>query len=188
MSEFYSIENFISISEAETILEFSLNKLELVKAEIGNKDERKLNEKIRKSSVSFYNYFEKYEFIKERLETNISNFFNIKGFYVNFENDLQFTEYKTGEFYNWHTDSSKLGYNQRFCSVVILLNDKYEGGNLEILDSEKNKYIFPKKTGSIFIFPSHLEHRVTMVESNIRYSLVGWFSLKKKENTQKTLI
>lgn len=185
--EFYTINNFLSEEELNDIFDFSIKNLKLLEAKISNLDD---SSDYRKSNVSFFNYFDKYPFLKDRYETQINNYFNIKGFDIDFESMLQFTEYKDDGFYEWHTDSNPTNSitSKRFCSTVLLLNDNYDGGELEIIDSDDTKHILEKKKGNLFIFPSQLKHRVTKLLSGKRYSLVGWFSLKHKENFKKTLL
>lgn len=185
--EFHIINNFLSEEEIDDIFDFSITNLKLLEAKISDLDDIS---NYRKSNVSFFNYFDKYPFLKERYEIQINNFFNIKGFDIDFESMLQFTEYKDSGFYEWHTDSNPTNQltSKRFCSTVLLLNDDYNGGELEIIDSEDKKYILEKKKGNLFIFPSQLRHRVTKLLSGKRYSLVGWFSLKDKKNFKKTLL
>jgi PKHD-type hydroxylase len=87
---------------------------------------------------------------------------------------LQYTEYdseKEGH-YNWHIDIGEGEYAGRKLSVVLLLNDDYEGGELEIWE----RGFVPKGKGNLFIFPSYLLHRVTPVTEGIRKSLVLWTS------------
>lgn len=69
----------------------------------------------------------------------------------------------------------------RKISVTISLNnpDQYEGGNLEfdLGPHRPDRFhtcteIRPK--GSVIVFPSHVNHRVTPVTSGTRYSLVCW--------------
>ena len=105
---------------------------------------------------------------------------------------MQITRYKKGEFYNFHKDGKGdhlTAYNApinefmhgyvRKLSMTVLLNDDYEGGEFQFADynQEKCEIITPKvnKTGSIILFPSDVEHRVTPVTKGIRYSLVVWF-------------
>ena len=100
----------------------------------------------------------------------------------------QITEYKKGQYYNWHQDGTsdrlavyrkeevgdnkwKLGYVRKL-SMTILLNDGYKGGQLQF-QSIINPPI--KSKGSIIIFPSSLLHRVTPVTKGVRYSVVVWF-------------
>jgi PKHD-type hydroxylase len=57
--------------------------------------------------------------------------------------------------------------------MSIILNSDYEGGDFE-MRGLKDKV--PRlEEGSIIVFPSFLEHRVTPVTEGIRYSLVTWF-------------
>ena len=93
--------------------------------------------------------------------------------------DCQVTRYTKDGFYNWHTDGMG-SHNDldnegttRKLSMSVILNSDYEGGDLEMRDLE-NK--IPRlEEGSIIVFPSFVEHRVTPVTEGIRYSLVTWF-------------
>jgi len=81
-------------------------------------------------------------------------------------------------FYDWHQD---FGFNAnkenltRKVSISILLSDPkdFEGGEFEFKDFEKQPVL---KQGSILVFKSILEHRVTPVISGTRYSAVTWVS------------
>ena len=88
--------------------------------------------------------------------------------------NLQYTEYdsKKEGHYDWHIDIGEGEYAGRKLSVVLLLNDDYEGGELEIWE----KGFVPKGKGNLFVFPSYLLHRVTPVTEGIRKSLVLWTS------------
>ena len=103
---------------------------------------------------------------------------------------LQLTRYRNGEFYNWHRDgfgdhlSGKQYGNDpikyvRKLSMTLLLNDGYEGGQFQFVSYDKTECVISKpefnKTGSLIVFPSFMEHRVTPVTKGTRYSLVGWF-------------
>ena len=105
---------------------------------------------------------------------------------------MQITRYKKGEFYYFHRDGKgdhlsaydepdkefKHGYVRKL-SMTVLLNDNYEGGEFQFATYHQEKCIINtaefNKTGSINIFPSDIEHRVTPVTKGIRYSLVVWF-------------
>jgi PKHD-type hydroxylase len=115
----------------------------------------------------------------------------------NFEWDFseacQFTKYKLNQFYDWHSDSWKVPYNEpnnlnthgkiRKLSVTCSLSDPkdYKGGELEFdfRNQEPDKPTVRKCTeiserGSIVVFPSHVWHRVKPVTKGTRYSLVIW--------------
>jgi predicted 2-oxoglutarate/Fe(II)-dependent dioxygenase YbiX len=68
------------------------------------------------------------------------------------------------------------------------LNDEYTGGSLEIKNSNDELIPFINKKGSLYIFNSALMHRVTEIESGVRYSLSNWFSLVKTNKTKQNLI
>tara|TARA_B100000902_G_C27256621_1_gene888218 strand:- start:522 stop:1151 length:630 start_codon:yes stop_codon:yes gene_type:complete len=103
----------------------------------------------------------------------------------------QITRYKKGGFYNFHTDGSCCHlskYNNpenaffhdkvRKLSMIILLNDSFEGGQFEFASySKEDCTITPieMKRGYVVVFPSHMEHRVAPVTKGTRYSLVCWF-------------
>ena len=93
--------------------------------------------------------------------------------------DCQITRYTKDGFYNWHVDG--IGSHTeldgegttRKLSMSIILNSDYEGGDFEMrgLDNQVPRL----EEGSIIVFPSFAEHRVTPVTEGIRYSLVSWF-------------
>jgi PKHD-type hydroxylase len=61
----------------------------------------------------------------------------------------------------------------RKLSAVVALNDDYEGGVFETLDSDTPRS-YDLKKGEMIMFPSFLMHRVTPVTKGIRRSLVIW--------------
>ena len=91
----------------------------------------------------------------------------------------QISRYKSTDegHYHWHVDAGvpKEG-NQRKLSISILLSDpsKFEGGELQFKGIEDQKIL--TKQGSIVVFPSFIEHRVTPVTKGVRYSAVTWAS------------
>ena len=99
---------------------------------------------------------------------------------VRITEQAQFTEYPTGGFYGWHTDTDfNMAHEPpvRKISMTLLLNDpsEFEGGNLELMTSGKFAEL---KQGHAIIFASFLNHRVNPVKRGIRQSLVVWFGGK----------
>ena len=114
----------------------------------------------------------------------------------NFEWDwsesCQFTEYKKGQFYDWHCDSYIEPYDQpdnqnthgklRKLSMTVSLTDpeEYEGGDLEFDFRNQDEAVQPsickeiRPKGSVVVFPSFVWHRVKPVTKGIRHSLVCW--------------
>jgi len=188
MIEHFTTKKLLTDSECNSIIEYSLKNLNLKPGLIGNDA---LDEKNRKSDVSFTNYDLEFPFLKTKLLNEISNKIIVKGYDINFENQpFQFTRYSVGEFYNWHTDSSFSGpHSDRYCSVVIQLNDTYSGGDLQMRKTPNNELItFENGKGNLFVFLSNILHRVTEVTNGTRYSLVSWFTLKPNQSFKKTLI
>ena len=109
-----------------------------------------------------------------------------------FSQACQFTEYKKGQYYDWHCDSDISPYaepddsNQygkiRKLSMTLSLTDpkEYKGGDLEFDFRSTDKGSQPqickevRPKGSIIVFPSFVWHRVKPVTKGIRHSLVCW--------------
>lgn len=94
--------------------------------------------------------------------------------------EMQFTEYDEtyrGK-YDWHHDVDYLNpkHYDRKLSMVVQLSDSsdYEGGDFEFQEVESPPSDQVRKKGSVLIFPSYLQHRVTEVTKGKRYSLVSW--------------
>jgi PKHD-type hydroxylase len=95
--------------------------------------------------------------------------------------EIQYTTYYGDAHgrYDWHCDTfwaNSTTYDRKI-SIVIQLSDSkdYEGGDFEI----DHRYPqFPKEAirdkGSVLVFPSFINHRVTPVTSGTRKSLVAW--------------
>ena len=179
--------NFLTKEECDVLLGFSLDNLTLKPASLTiniNPD------KIRKSKVEFYNYNEKFPFLMEKIEKVVNEYLHVKGCDFNYKNsEFQFTEYKVGDFFNWHVDvDTYQPIKKRYCSVVILLNEDYEGGDLEIKLHDGNTIKLDKKIGNMVIFLSTMEHRVTPILRGDRYSLVNWIGVIPNNNYKNTLI
>ena len=122
------------------------------------------------------------------LETNKHSGWNLD---ISAAEPMQITRYKKGGFYAWHKDGnsdSLSAYDKpenkflhgkvRKLSLSLVLNDDFEGGDLEFaVYSEENCEITPikAKAGDMIFFTSGTEHRVTPVTKGTRYSLVTWF-------------
>jgi predicted 2-oxoglutarate/Fe(II)-dependent dioxygenase YbiX len=135
------------------------------------------------------------------MRANRENFrYDIEG--IDFEK-LQYTVYREGDFYRWHSDASLVNFikpesvsgylntneikdqelsinceKTRKLSFSLLLSDpsEFTGGDLQFSDPEQNwaPFFAPKERGSIIIFDSRVPHRVRKVTSGVRRSLVGW--------------
>lgn len=112
---------------------------------------------------------------------------------------LQYTHYKEGQFYSWHSDTvldtyhkpqvkfaSGVGRGQeeniqtgeyvRKLSFTLQLSDPtdYRGGEVEFLDSEGQRFLAPKQRGTMIVFDARTRHRVRKIKDGLRKSIVGW--------------
>lgn len=109
---------------------------------------------------------------------------------VTFET-LQFSRYDVGQFYDWHPDQSRKLFTDekkknmtRKLSVSVILNDDFEGGDLQFreqidpIDNNNKDTITmtceERGKGTVIVFPSFVWHRVTPVTKGVRKSLVMW--------------
>jgi predicted 2-oxoglutarate/Fe(II)-dependent dioxygenase YbiX len=181
MEKLHTIKEFLSEKECSEILSKYKKELELKPGEVVGNAVNK-----RKSSIAF---IPNIDIVDDRLKSTLKNLIQIKGYEVTGLGPYQFTEYKVGEYYDWHKDSDKDEYSHRFCSIVIQLNDEYVDGYLQLRDEGGDNVIqLDKGIGTMYIFFSNITHRVIPVKEGIRYSLVNWVSLKKIEEYKKTLI
>ena len=90
-------------------------------------------------------------------------------------NQIDLLKYSVGGKYDIHNDH----YTQsnRHLSVIINLNDDYEGGDLVFFDQKNLEAKRLKLTkGSIVFFPSNFmyPHRIEPIAKGTRYSIVAW--------------
>lgn len=181
-NDIIQIENFLTESECDFILKKYKNELKLETAIVSD---GKLKLDKRKSSVGFIDTIDG---LDEKLINILKNSVSLKGFEVTKLGKYQFTEYNTGDFYEWHTDGDESLYSDRYCSIVIQLNTNYKDGDLEIKTSNNEVISVTKGVGNLVIFLSSKKHRVTPITNGIRYTLVNWVGVKKIENFKKTLL
>ena len=83
--------------------------------------------------------------------------------------------YSPGGKYGIHTDH--FNTSNRALSVIINLNNDYEGGDLVFTDQkEKEIQRLKLNTGSIVFFPSNFmyPHSIQPITKGTRYSIVAW--------------
>ena len=94
----------------------------------------------------------------------------------NMINQIDLLKYTPGGKYEIHTDHYTTA--TRHLSIIINLNDNYEGGDL-IFTDQKEKEIKRLKLGkgSIVFFPSNFmyPHGIQPITKGTRYSIVAWF-------------
>lgn len=98
-------------------------------------------------------------------------------FDLDFIETMQFTRYdRIDDFYTNHIDTSFGKTEQRKLSISVQLSDpaSYQGSNLEFMKCGDSYYDPIRERGSIMLFPSFMQHRVTPLTAGVRYSLVSW--------------
>lgn len=87
--------------------------------------------------------------------------------------DIQYLEYKVGDYYDWHSDVSDGLSSLRKISMSYVLNDDFEGGDLEFFHGGET-YVINAKEESLIAFTSFINHRVKKVTQGVRKALVVW--------------
>ena len=150
-------------------------------ASVGGGGGGSIDKSIRRSKVNWINNNTDTLWLFARLGSIISrvnaDYFNFD--LIGFGEGLQLTNYESnilGE-YNWHTDSGGPGPCRKLSlSMQLSFPEEYEGGVLEVKDTNEQVREAPKKRGYISLFPSFLRHRVTPVTKGSRQSLVVWIT------------
>lgn len=186
------VSEFLTKDECNLILDFSLKELQLVPSEILTEyTDGGVDIGVRKSNQAFYPYYKKFPFLLDKMSKLLNEYIFVKGFDLDFEeSQFQFTEYLPGDHFNWHKDVSgkKITDYDRYCSLVIQLNDQYKEGDLQIKDQKNETLTVEKGVGNLILFLSNISHRVTPVKSGNRYTLVNWVKLKEIKDYKKTLL
>ena len=179
MNRVLTISEFLTRDECDSI--FTKCKAELTLSEAGVVDSKL--QSTRKSNVAF---IEDLGFLNKKLKDVLIDTISIKGFTASKLNSFQFTEYQSGGFYEWHTDSTATIHQNRYYSIVIQINDEYVGGELQVKENNIETTL-NTGIGNLYMFPSSMLHRVKPVTNGIRYSLVNWVELEEIINYKKTL-
>ena len=171
------MEQYFSIQEIKKLIKQS-GQLEKKAAEVTN--EEKIDLSLRKSTVAFIEPGDEgFEWFTHRMaqiaiQTNYQRYnFDLMGIYE----PIQIAEYTTGDFFDWHLDFSNESASNRKLSISIQLSapEEYEGGDLQFMVNNKHVNA-PRTRGTVIIFPSFIQHRVTPITKGSRKSVVGWIT------------
>jgi hypothetical protein len=160
-----------------------MNKLLLIDEKFLEKDECE-------SIINHYKFNNSFDpkHINERIKKAISDNFStdFNGFFLDGPFDVQFDEYKKNKGYvDFKSDNNKLNY----ITFVIQLNDDYEKGYLQFTYKEETEHIqIQRELGLLIVHFSSLKHRKIPVSKGTKYTLTGFFRLKKKEEAKQNLI
>ena len=93
---------------------------------------------------------------------------------ITHSNQSEFLMYDVRGKYETHVDTFHIHSTEtRKLTVLLFLNDDFEGGKFYIANTHKRIYPEQKK-GTILIFPSFMPHGVEPVTKGTRYSVITW--------------
>jgi len=103
---------------------------------------------------------------------NINN--DVWKYNITHSNQSEFLTYDINGKYETHVDTfHEHCKDTRKLTVLLFLNDDFEGGKFYIANGHKRYYPEQKK-GTIIVFPSFMPHGVEPITKGIRYSIVAW--------------
>jgi predicted 2-oxoglutarate/Fe(II)-dependent dioxygenase YbiX len=93
---------------------------------------------------------------------------------ITHSNQSEFLMYDVKGKYETHVDTFHAQSNEtRKLTILVFLNDDFEGGRFYIQNSHERTYPEQKK-GTVLIFPSFMPHGVEPITKGMRYSVVTW--------------
>jgi len=93
---------------------------------------------------------------------------------ITHSNQSEFLMYDVKGKYETHVDTFHQHSNEtRKLTILVFLNDDFEGGKFYIQNGHKRTYPEQKK-GTVLIFPSFMPHGVEPITKGVRYSIVTW--------------
>lgn len=93
---------------------------------------------------------------------------------ITHSNQSEFLMYDIHGKYETHVDTFHSKSNEvRKLTVLVFLNEDFEGGKFYIQNSNQRHYP-PQTKGTVLVFPSFMPHGVEPVTKGIRYSVVTW--------------
>jgi len=96
-------------------------------------------------------------------------------FDVTYANQCDYLKYDIDGHYHAHVDTF-IDPNSAECrklTILVFLNDDFEGGKLFLQNGHKKIYP-PQSAGTCLVFPSFILHGVEPVTKGIRRSIVTW--------------
>lgn len=185
-------DNAIDVYKISSILKWANNSVFQKAAIVGPNNLQIVNEEIRKvqtmeltnlseniTMVHWTNYlttiFLKY-LKKYCQDNNFNEKYGNQNCCITGNATLSILKYEDNGHYSYHTDHC--GDIPRTISIVCMLNDDYEGGELSFMnpDGSGEELKITKKSGRLIMWPSNFlyPHKVFPVTKGVRYTIVGW--------------
>ena len=162
---------------------------------VGELEHNRLDENVRKvNGVSVYpqnmetpediSKYAIYKFISHHINKYIMMYASKFPFFMNshsnpYVNQIDILKYFENGKYTAHVDDGP--DSNRSVTVILNLNDEYEGGDFLFFDPTKKTEIIRReklKKGSLLFFPSNFlyGHSVEPITKGTRYSIVSWIA------------
>jgi predicted 2-oxoglutarate/Fe(II)-dependent dioxygenase YbiX len=175
------IKNFLTKEECEHIIKIGeTHNLDYSKTKNALKDEYYIDLNFNKKKSVF---IERDGFdikLTERILKKINELNVIDGLKYSHIKYFQFNKYSENDFLNYHIDSAEIK-SGAIITLVIELSEGYDGADFFYrINNEELK--FEKGIGSLYIFDSNTEHKVSELIDGVRYSLNIWPSMNLKTN------
>lgn len=173
---YWLFESLISSEMCDLIIK-ETNWSEAQTASIQRKSGKEIDIEVRKTEVVFIPQISVAGSILRNAITT-ANFEARWNYKLTSVEQIQMTKYADGGHYKYHKDITvpNAKNEQRKLSAVLFLSnpEEYDGGEFLFKDFDIHKTKLNK--GSIIVFPSFLDHKVTPVTSGERYTAVCWAS------------
>ena len=163
------LKRIIPFIESKARIKLKVGEQHLLSEDVRKVDGYQLND----STPSNFFYF---NFIKNEIQRLLLHYKSKFPLLINKKIDqIDLLKYRPGGKYDVHLDDAT--DSPRSLSVIMNLNDNYEGGDLIFTDQKYNEIkCFKLTKGSIVFFPSNFmyPHSIQPITKGIRYSIVAW--------------
>lgn len=170
-----------TLEECDKILELTKFSYPTSASVGGTLENSKITKSIRSAKIFDVPYSNEYHWLFEKITAIVSlaNTYHFKYDITGIIHGLQLINYSSEDeikgHYDWHIDAGSGAPSTRkisFTAQMSSFND-YEGCEL-IINNHGEEIIGTKERGSVHLFPSYLQHKVTPITKGERYALVIW--------------
>jgi len=172
--DYWYVENYYSVKERNKLADhIERNYIDMEKSDKVALDEHNVS---KKKASTFIIEWGKIKDMVGNLESSIQSYNEYNFGYVLYPfNNLSkcllnvYDSKNKGE-YGWHYDSSRSDMFDNKLTVLANLSDKYTGGELHFFNG--NEHVVKEfKPGTLLLFKSYINHKVTPVLSGVRKTL-----------------
>jgi hypothetical protein len=169
----YLVRDAVSEAFCEKIIqEYSKPEIEKLPPTIGGGDISNIDLDIRNVQRLQLSLYAGISATLTAIGLNVNN--EIWKYDITHSNQSEFLMYDVNGKYETHVDTFHARSDEtRKLTVLVFLNDDFEGGKFYLANEIKRFYPEQKK-GTVLIFPSFMPHGVEPITKGVRYSVVSW--------------